>query len=291
MVASDTDGSSARPWILMSPALVSVALLLVVPVCFIVVYSFWLRTAVGSEQPGFYLDNWVEVLTDPFYRDILIQTLRIAAASTILCILLGYVPAYFIARSTTRHKTLLILLLMLPFWISYIIRTMSWINILGVSGALNVFLIWTGAISEPLQILYNEGTVILGLVHFLLPFMILNIYVSLDGIDTNLVDAARSLGCTTWQAFREVTLPLSLPGLAAGSLLCFVLGAGTYITPIILGGPRNAMFANLVFEAIITQLDWPLGSALSLVLLVILGSVVLVYNRFIGIGQLAKSFR
>ena len=291
MAATDVDGPGARPWILMSPALASVTLLLVVPVCFIVVYSFWLRTAAGSEQVGFYLDNWIEVLTDSFYRDILIQTLRIAAASTILCILLGYVPAYFIARSTTRHKTLLILLLMLPFWISYIIRTMSWINILGVSGALNVFLLWIGVISEPLQILYNEGTVILGLVHFLLPFMILNIYVSLDGIDPNLVDAARSLGCTGWQAFREVTLPLSLPGLAAGSLLCFVLGAGTYITPMILGGPRDAMFANLVFEAIITQLNWPLGSALSLVLLVILGSVVLIYNRFVGIGQLAKSFR
>jgi spermidine/putrescine transport system permease protein len=291
MVASDAEGPGARPWILMSPALASVALLLFIPVCFIVVYSFWLRTATGSEQVGFYLDNWIEVLTDSFYRDILIQTLRIAAASTILCILLGYVPAYFIARSSTRHKTLLILLLMLPFWISYIIRTMSWINILGVSGALNVFLLWLGIVSEPLQILYNEGTVILGLVHFLLPFMILNIYVSLDGIDTNLVDAARSLGSTGWQAFMEVTLPLSLPGLAAGSLLCFVLGAGTYITPMVLGGPRDAMFANLVFEAIITQLNWPLGSALSLVLLVILGSLVLVYNRFVGIGQLAKSFR
>ncbi len=291
MAASDADRSGARPWILMSPALGSVALLLVVPVCFIVVYSFWLRTAAGSEQAGFYLDNWIEVLTDRFYRDILIQTLRIAAASTILCILLGYVPAYFIARSTTRHKALLILLLMLPFWISYIIRTMSWINILGVSGALNVFLLWIGVMSEPLQILYNEGTVILGLVHFLLPFMILNIYVSVDGIDANLVDAARSLGCTGWQAFLEVTLPLSLPGLAAGSLLCFVLGAGTYITPMVLGGPRDAMFANLVFEAIITQLNWPLGSALSLVLLGILGSVVLAYNRFVGIGQLAKSFR
>jgi spermidine/putrescine transport system permease protein len=291
MVARDAEGPGARPWILMSPALVSVTLLLAVPVCFILVYSFWLRTATGAEQVGFYLDNWVEVLTDPFYRDILLQTLRIAAASTILCMLLGYVPAYFIARSTTRHKTLLILLLILPFWISYIIRTMSWINILGVSGALNVFLLWAGIVSEPLQILYNEGTVILGLVHFLLPFMILNIYVSLEGIDTNLVDAARSLGSTGWQAFLEVTLPLSLPGLAAGSLLCFVLGAGTYITPVVLGGPRDAMFANLVFEAIITQLNWPLGSALSLVLLVILGSVVLVYNRFVGIGQLAKSFR
>jgi len=275
----------------MSPALAPVALLLAVPVCFIPVYSFWLPTAVGTEQVGFYLDNWIEVLTDPFYRDILIQTLRIAAVSTVLCILLGYVPAYFIARSATRYKTLLILLLMLPFWISYIIRTMSWINILGVSGALNVFLLWLGVISKPLEILYNEGTVVLGLVHFLLPFMILNIYVSLDGIDVNLVDAARSLGCTGWQAFLEVTLPLSLPGLAAGCLLCFVLGAGTYITPMILGGPRDAMFANLVFDAIITQLDWPLGSALSLALLVILGSVVLVYNRFVGIGQLAKSFR
>jgi spermidine/putrescine transport system permease protein len=128
-------------------------------------------------------------------------------------------------------------------------------------------------------------------VHFLLPFMILNIYVSIDGIDTNLADAARSLGATGWQTFREVTLPLSMPGLAAGCLLCFVLGAGTYITPMILGGPRNAMFANLVFEAIITQLNWPLGSALSLVLLIVLGAVVVAYTRYAGIGQLAKSFK
>ncbi|MEO3427340.1 ABC transporter permease [Pelagibius sp. CAU 1746] len=291
MAAADADAPGARPWLLMSPALSAVTLLLAIPVCFILVYSFWLRTAAGGEQTGFYLDNWIEVLTDEFYRDILIQTLRIAGLSTLFCILLGYIPAYFIARSTTRHKAALILLLMLPFWISYIIRTMSWINILGVSGALNVFLLWSGLISEPLQILYNEATVILGLVHFLLPFMILNIYVSIDGIDTNLADAARSLGATGWQTFREVTLPLSMPGLAAGSLLCFVLGAGTYITPMILGGPRNAMFANLVFEAIITQLNWPLGSALSLVLLLVLGAVVMVYTRYAGIGQLAKSFK
>jgi len=283
--------TNPRPWLLLSPALTAVALLLVIPVCFIAVYSFWLRTATGTDVAGFHLDNWVEVLTDPFYRYILWQTLRIAFVSTVLCILMGYVPAYFIATSRTRHKTLLILLLMLPFWISYIIRTMSWINILGVSGGLNQLLLGLGLVGEPLQMLYNEQTVILGLVHFLLPFMILNVYVSLEGIDRNLVDAARSLGCTSWQAFREVTLPLSLPGLAAGSLLCFVLGAGTYITPMVLGGPRNAMFANLVFDAIITQLNWPLGSALSLVLLVLLGSVVMVYNRFVGVGQIAKSFR
>ena len=279
-----------RPWLLLSPALTTITLLLVVPVLFIVVYSFWLRTATGADQAGFYLDNWKGVLSDPFYRDILLSTLRIAAITTVLCALTGYLPAYFIVMSQTRFKSLLLLLVMLPFWISYIIRTMSWINILGTTGALNTVLIDLGIIDKPLDMLYNEGAVILGLTHFLLPFMVLNVYVSLEAIDRNLLDASRSLGASEIQSFFEVTLPLSLPGLAAGALLCFVLSAGTYITPVILGGPRNAMFANLVYEAIITQLNWPLGSVLSIVLLVILGSIVLLYNRLVGIGQFAKSF-
>lgn len=280
-----------RPWVLLTPALTTVALLLVIPVGFIVVYSFWLRTSNGTDSVGFYLDNWTEVLTDPFYRDILFKTLRIAFLTTVACAILGYAPAYYIATSKSRYKPLLLLLLILPFWISYIIRTMSWINILGAGGAINSVLLWTGLINEPVQLLYNEATVILGLVHYLLPFMILNVYVSVEAIDRNLVDAARSLGSTSFQAFREITLPLSLPGLAAGGLLCFVLSAGTYITPAILGGPRDAMFANLVFDAVITQLNWPLGSALSIILLIVLSVVVIIYNRLVGIGQLAKSFQ
>lgn len=276
-----------QPWILLSPALAAVVLLLVVPLLFIVVYSFWLRSATGADTQGFHLDNWQKVLSDRFYRDILLNTLKIAAITTAVCAVMGYPAAYFIARSR-GNKLILLVLLMLPFWISYIIRTMSWINILGISGALNSLLVTLGIISEPVQMLYNEVTVILGLVHFLLPFMVLNIYVSLEGIDTNLEDAANSLGATRWQSFLQVTLPLSLPGLAAGGLLCFVLGAGTYITPVILGGPRDAMFANLVFEAIIRQLNWPLGSALSLLLLAVLGTLVLIYNRYLGMAQLAK---
>lgn len=276
-----------QPWILLSPALAAVVLLLVVPLLFIVVYSFWLRSATGADTQGFHLDNWQKVLSDRFYRDILLNTLKIAAVTTAVCAVMGYPAAYFIARSR-GNKLILLVLLMLPFWISYIIRTMSWINILGISGALNSLLLTLGIISEPVQMLYNEVTVILGLVHFLLPFMVLNIYVSLEGIDTNLEDAANSLGATRWQSFLQVTLPLSLPGLAAGGLLCFVLGAGTYITPVILGGPRDAMFANLVFEAIIRQLNWPLGSALSLLLLAVLGTLVLIYNRYLGMAQLAK---
>jgi spermidine/putrescine transport system permease protein len=276
-----------QPWILLSPALTTVILLLFVPLLFIVVYSFWLRTASGADQVGFFLDNWKEALTDAFYRDILLNTLKIAAVTTIVCALMGYPAAYFIARSS-GNKAVLLLLLMLPFWISYIIRTMSWINILGISGAVNSTLLAIGLINEPIQMLYNETTVILGLVHFLLPFMVLNVFVSLDGIDRTLEDAACSLGATRWNSFVEVTLPLSLPGLAAGGLLCFVLAAGTYITPLVLGGPTDAMFANLVFEAIITQLDWPLGSALSLMLLAVLSVLVLTYNHYLGMAQLAK---
>ena len=276
-----------QPWILLTPALTAIGLLLIVPLIFIVVYSFWLKSAAGADTPGFFFDNWKEVLSDRFYRDILLNTLKIAAVTAAACALLGYPAAYFIARSKS-NKLVLLVLLMLPFWISYIIRTMSWINILGVSGALNTALMWVGIINEPIQMLYNEITVILGLVHFLLPFMVLNIFVSLDGIDTNLEDAASSLGATRWQGFLQVTLPLSLPGLAAGGLLCFVLSAGTYITPVILGGPRDAMFANLVYEAIIRQLNWPLGSALSLLLLAVLGVLVIIYNRYLGMAQLAK---
>jgi spermidine/putrescine transport system permease protein len=274
----------------MSPALVSVSLLLVVPVGFILVYSFWLRTAQG-DLPAFDATNWVKVLTDPFYRAILWQTLQIAGTTVLLCAVLGYIPAYFLAMTRFPHRALLLILLMLPFWISYIIRTLSWINILGVSGAINQMLMFLGLTDEPLRMLYNQGSVILGLAHYLLPFMILNIYVSLEGIDRNLIDAARTLGCTEWQAFREVTFPLSLPGLAAGSLLTFVLGAGTYITPLILGGPGDLMFANLIYQAIITQLNWPMGSVLSIVLLALLGSIVMLYNRFLGLGQIYKSFR
>jgi len=290
MAAAPPAKPEMRPWLLLSPALTAIALLLAIPTCFILVYSFWLRTAAGGEQVGFYLDNWIKVLSDPFYRDILFATFRIAAITTAVCALMGYVPAYFIATSRTRHKAFLLLLLMLPFWVSYIIRTMSWINILGTSGAVNVGLQALGITSEPMQMLYNEATVILGLLHFLLPFMVINIYVSLSAIDPNIVDAARSLGARPLQGFKEVTLPLSLPGLAAGSLLCFILGAGTYITPLVLGGPRDVMFANLIYEAIITQLNWPLGAALSILLLIVMGAVVMLYNRFVSLGQLRKGF-
>lgn len=282
--------ASVRPWLLLTPSLSVVALLLAIPVGFVVAYSFWQRTITGLEVPDLHVGNWTEFFSDYFYHYILWQTLRYAAITTVLCTILGYVPAYFLSNTKFKNKALLVLLLLLPFWISYIIRTLSWIHILGTNGVVNIALQMFGITDAPVRMLYVEFSVIMGFVHAFLPFMILNIYVSLEGMDKNLVEAARSLGCTGWQAFREVTLPLSLPGLAAGGLLVFVLTGGSYITPMILGGPDNSMFAGMIFETIIVELDWPFGSTLSIVLLVVLGSVVVLYSRFMGMSQVYKSF-
>jgi spermidine/putrescine transport system permease protein len=280
-----------KPLSLLAPAMSAVFFLLVIPVCFIVVYSFWLRAPTGADIPAFQFGNYAKFFADSFYPLILLRTIRVSLETVLLCVVMGYIPAYFFNRTKTKNKALLLLLIMLPFWISFIIRTMSWINILGDTGLINHFLQKIHLISSPLGMLYNEGSVLMGLIQYLLPFMILNIYVSLEGIDDSLLEAARSMGCTEWQAFREVTLPLSLPGLSAGCLLVFVLTAGTYLPPMILGGPGNQMIANLIFARVIGTLDWPFGSAISVVLLVLLVVIVWTYNRYLGINQIFRSLQ
>jgi spermidine/putrescine transport system permease protein len=280
-----------QPWALLSPSLSAIFLLLVIPILFVIVYSFWLRAPTGAVIPAFQLGNYAKFFEDLFYPSILFRTIRVSLTCVFLCLIMGYIPAYFFHRSTSRFRQALILLVLLPFWISFIIRTMSWINILGATGFLNHILMKIGLISQPLSLLYNEGAVLMGLIQFLLPFMILNIFVSLEGIDKNLLEAARSMGCNEWQAFREVTLPLSLPGVSAGCLLVFVLTAGTYLPPMILGGPGNEMIANLIFNRVIGTLDWPFGSAISVLLLLLLGTIVWTYNRYLGINQLFKAFK
>lgn len=282
---------SWHPWALLAPSLTAVFLLLVIPVCFVVVYSFWLRAPNGSDIAAFQFGNYAKFFADFFYPSILLRTIRVALECVVLCLVMGYIPAYFFWRTTSRYKPVLMLLIMLPFWISFIIRTMSWINILGDTGLINYLLMHAGIISTPISMLYNEGSVIMGLLQYLLPFMILNIYVSLEGIDRNLLEAARSMGCTEWQAFREVTLPLSLPGVSAGSLLVFVLTAGTYLPPMILGGPRNELIANLIFKRVIGTLDWPFGSAISVILLILLLIIVGTYNKYLGINQIFKALK
>lgn len=277
-----------RPWILLAPALVTLFVLMVLPIVIMTMFSFYEFVTGGVERQVFTTANWHEFFTDSFYHMFLWKTVRVAAITAILCALLGYPPAYFIAMSNYRHKWLLLLLLIVPFWISFTIRTFSWIHILGEQGVINVMLMKLGLINEPLRLLYTESAVIMGMIHFLLPYMILNVYVAIEGIDRNLISAARTLGCTAAQAFREVVLPLSLPGLMAGLLLCFVLAAGSYVTPQILGSTRDALFGNIVFDTIMGELNWPMGATLSIVLLVMLGAVAAIYSRYMGLSRVFK---
>jgi len=279
-----------RPWYLLSPALLAITLLVVVPMSFILVYSFYENIDLAVDKVTFQFGNWKELFTDSYYHNAIWKTLRLSVIVTVLAAVLGYIPAYFIAHTTFRHKWLLLLLLILPFWVSFIIRTLSWIHILGNQGAINGILQWLGLTDQSISMMYNEFAVLVGFIHVFLPYMILNVYVSLEGIDSNLEPAARTLGCTPWQAFREVTLPLSMPGLAAGCLLVFVLTAGSYVTPLILGGPGDFLFGNLIFDAVISELNWPMGATLSFTLLFLLGVVVVIYSRFMGLNQLQKAF-
>ena len=279
-----------RPWYLLAPSMLAIIALVVIPMSFILVYSFYENLDLAVDRVAFQFGNWQELLTDSYYHTAIWKTLRLSIIVTVLAAVLGYIPAYFIAMTKYRHKWLLLLLLILPFWVSFIIRTLSWIHILGNQGAVNGILMWLGLADAPISMMFNEFAVIVGFIHVFLPYMILNVYVSLEGIDENLEPAARTLGATPWQAFREVTLPLSLPGLAAGSLLVFVLTGGSYVTPLILGGPGDFLFGNLIYDAVVVELNWPMGATLSFTLLILLGLVVALYSRLMGMNQLSKAF-
>jgi len=287
---AETRDFDPRPWRLLAPSMLAIIALVVIPISFMLTYSFYVNIDLAVDKPAFQFGNWIEIFTDNYYHNAIWKTFRLSLIVTVLAAVLGYIPAYFIAMTRFRQRWLLLLLLILPFWVSFIIRTLSWIHIMGNQGAINSLLMWLGIIDQPLQMMYNEFAVIVGFIHVFLPYMILNIYVSLEGIDRNLEPAARTLGATPWQAFREVTLPLSVPGLAAGSLLVFVLTAGSYVTPLILGGPNDFLFGNLIYDAVLSELNWPMGAALSFTLLSLLGVVVIIYSRVMGLSQLSKAF-
>lgn len=282
---------NAVPWALLLPALLCTAAFIVLPLLSMGVYSFWTQPPVGAIRRELTLANWAEFLGDPFYALILGDTLRIAATATVLCVVIGYPPAYALSLIGPRWKGLLIILLFLPSWISYVVRTMSWLYVLGRTGLVNSTLLRLGLVSEPVPLLYNQFSVHLGLVHYLLPLMIVNIYIGLQSVDRNLVAAARTLGATKWQAFLEVTFPLSLPGIGAGCLLVFILAAGSYVTPLVLGGPGTTFYSTLIYESVIRQLNWAFGATVSLVFIMVLGLAVLLYTRLAGLSHVLREAR
>lgn len=224
--------------------------------------------------------NYLLLWDDPLYRSALLGSIRIAAISTLVCLLLGYPMAYAIARSANHWRLPLLMLVILPFWTSFLIRVYAWIGILKGNGLLNNFLLWSGLIDQPLEILHTPLAVYIGIVYSYLPFVVLPLYATLIRLDLTLLEAAADLGCRPWKQFVLITLPLSLPGIIAGGMLVFIPVVGEFVIPDLLGGPDTLMIGKLMWTEFFSNKDWPLASSLAAVLLVVLIVPFVVLRHF-----------
>jgi spermidine/putrescine transport system permease protein len=249
----------------------------VVPLLFMFAYSFMPRNQYGGVVPGFTLEHYAR-FADAVYVTILVRTTVYALGCTVLCLLFCYPVAYAIARGG-RWKNLLLFLIVLPFWTSFLVRTFAMIFLMRDTGLINDWLVELGVLAEPIQILYTPTAVMIGLVYGFLPFMVLPIYSSLEKLDLSLLEAAEVLGARAPARFFRITLPLSMPGVIAGALLVFIPALGSFLTSDLLGGAKLMMIGNLVQNQFTTARNWPFGSAASFALMTLVLIAVVIYLR------------
>jgi putrescine transport system permease protein len=223
-----------------------------------------------SGTPRLTADNYRFLLTDKLYIVTYLKSVFMAAVATVLCLILGFPMAYGIARTESATRNLLLLLIILPFWISFLLRVYAWMGLLNNYGVINNLLLWLGAIERPIQLIYTDFAIYIGLVYSYLPFMVLPLYATLERMDPDLVDASQDLGASPAQAFRDITWPMARPGVIAGCLLVFIPAMGEYVIPYLLGGPESLMIGRVLFDEFFVNRDWPLASSVAILLLTLL---------------------
>ena len=228
---------------------------------------------------GFSFKSFALLFSDDLYLAAWLSSLRIAATSTLVALLLGYPMAYAIARAAPNRRPLLLMLVVLPFWTSFLIRIYAWMGLLADNGLIEQFLRWTGLASNPGTILGTEWAVHLGIVYAYLPFMVLPLYATLEKLDAGLLEAAADLGAKPFASFLTITLPLSLPGIVAGCLLVFIPAVGEFVIPDLLGGTETLMIGKVLWDEFFTNGDWPLASAVAVCLLVLLVGPIAIFQR------------
>jgi spermidine/putrescine transport system permease protein len=262
----------------------------VVPIVIVGLYSFDVYSLFPGKH-GFTLDAWRAFIHSSIYLGLFWKSVKMALIVSVVVVLLAYPVAYYLALSGTKRKYVLLLILIAPFLTSYLLRILAWKVILGNNGVLNSFLVWTGIRSadHPLsQLLYSRFAVMLVLAYVWVPFVALPIFVSLDTLDRRLLEAAADLGASRWQAFRRVTLPLSLPGVVAGFLFVFIPTVGEFVTPSLVGGTSGYMYGNQIADLFSTGFpDWETGSVLALFLLGVVTVLTLVFSRFTQVREAA----
>ena len=224
-------------------------------------------------------DNFLYLFQDSLYFVTYLNSVKLAFIATLFTLMIGYPIAYGIARSPQPTRNILLLLVVIPFWISFLLRVYSWMGILKTNGLINGFLLWLGVIDQPLELLYTDTAVYIGMVYSYLPYMILPLYANLVKLDIRLLEAASDLGAKKWQGFVDVTLPLSMPGIIAGCLLVFIPAIGEYVIPALLGGADTLMIGRVLFDEFFLNRDWPVASAVAIVLLLLLVLPIVYFQK------------
>lgn len=269
---------------LSAPALLWLGFFFFVPLFLVLVLSFLERGTYGQVVFSFTLNNYIRFI-DPLYVSILWDTMVVSVLTTVITLLIGYPLAYYIARMDKKWQHTWLLMVMVPFWINFLVRSYAWVVILRTQGVINTLLESLGLITEPLSLLYNMGSVLVGMVYTLLPFMVLPIYVSLEQLDRRKLEAAYDLGATPLKAFWHVTLPLTKPGIVSGSILVFVASVGMFVVPDVMGGAKSALIGNVIQNQFLSARDWPFGSALSIILMLLMIVMIFLYYRVIKVQE------
>jgi spermidine/putrescine transport system permease protein len=275
-----------RVLILMTPSVLLLGLLFLLPLGIMAMFTFRLGSF-GAERDIFTLEHYREFWVDTAMQRLLWRSVVLSLWVSLLTVVLAYPIAYFLTFRAGALKYTLLSIIIVPAWVSYLLRVLSWKVILGSNGALASFLEWIGFTVDSPLLLYSSSAVVVTLVYVWIPFVALPIFTALERLDKSLLEAAADLGCTRWQAFIRVTLPLSLPGVIAGFLFVFIPTVGEYVTPALVGGPTGIMFGNIILDQFLRALNWPMGALMSLVMLVVVLLPLIIFGRFIRLSDLA----
>ena len=275
-------------YLLISGPLLWTLVFLFVPYLIMFSYSFYL-TQFPLFIPAFQLGNYVQIFTEPQYYQVLLRTTKIAILVASSAVMLAYPLAYFLVFKikSDRVRMVLYMAVIVPLWVSYLLRSYTWKTILGREGVLNSFLVWIGILDKPTDIfLYNHFSMVVTLTYIFIPFMVMPIYTSLEKIPQNLIEASKDLGLGPIRTFLNVTLPLSMPGVIAGATFTFCLTFGDFIAPFLVGGPNGMMVANVITSQFGASMNWPLGAALSVIMLFVVLTIITVSDRFERAGRI-----
>lgn len=277
--------------ILLGPVSVFLGIFFLGPMIIMLLYSFLEPGLYGGVEWNFYHWNYGRILGwadgeweefDPVYFTIFLRSARIALSTVVISLFICYPAALWVKGLPVRVRTFVVFMITLPFFVSLVVRLFCWVLILRPSGFLNTMLMGLGLISEPLDLMFTETAVLIGMTYVLLPFMFLPIYASVEKLDSSLLQASADLGASPWQTFFRVTLPLTLPGIAAGCILVFIPSLGNFIVPDLLGGAKVMMIGNLVEQQFLSARNWPFGSALSVMIMLVMFLLITLYVRRMG---------